>query len=46
MKQGETKRSENRSDRFYSPTSFGRNEVQIETNRTKEPDSGEDLIQL
>ena len=34
-KQAETKRSENQSDRFFSPTSFGRNEVKIETNKTK-----------
>ena len=40
MKQVETKRSENQSDRFFSPASFVRNEVKIETNWTKEPASG------
>ena len=39
-KQVETKRSENQSDRFFSPASFGQNEVKIEANGTKELASG------
>ena len=33
------KRSENRSDRLFRPTSLVQNEVKIETNKTKEPDT-------
>ena len=40
MKQAETKLSENQIDRFFSPASFGQNEVEIETNWAKEPASG------